>query len=277
MPIRKTFSEDRDPSASIRFSDSTIANPITGLGRDAGDRLFQDREMVVKRFEFARQGSPVASKANVGGAPTGTAGDRNILLWPGFQIEYVIKGTQTIVAPVMTAVGLDIGMDQTDNDGVELRPNITTPNDKIFTIGTSLAFYARLKMKVEDVSGTDDLNFGFRKQEADQANMDDYNDSAVFNINAGDILIETIKTNAATVSTDTTLNWADGETHTLQVSVDSAGAVTYLVDGVVPPTLPTLAYSFTSALAVEPLVFMLNSSDVVGKVELIELEVGYLV
>jgi hypothetical protein len=50
------------------------------------------------------------------GNPTGTAADVNRMLVGGDYFEYCIKGTQTIVAPAWTASGLNIGMDQADND-----------------------------------------------------------------------------------------------------------------------------------------------------------------
>lgn len=217
--------------------------------------------------------NPVTAKVG-GGAAGGTAGDTNVLLLSKTALEYHIKGTQTITAPSLSATGLDIGMDQTDNDGVELSHGITAKSRHSFTVGTDGPFFLRVKFKIADVSGTDDCAIGFRKAAAYGANIDDYTDMAVLNVISGDINIETILNNAATTTTDTTDNWADGETHTLQVNVSAAGVVTYKLDGAAPTTVA--AFTFDSADTVVPFMFFLHASDVAGAVELIEWECGLL-
>ncbi len=216
-------------------------------------------------YDFKDQ--PVTSK-RAGGAATGTAGDQNVAMGRGVSFEYVVKGTQTILAPVKTATGWDISQDQTDNDGVEYTAGILARGDQVFTCGTDGAFSFSLKFKIADVSGTDDCAVGFRKAEAYQANIDDYDEMACLNVILGDIKIETILNNAATTTTDTTANWADGETHTLKVLVSAARAVTYLIDGSAPST--TAAYTFDSGEVVVPFFFFLQATTTPGVVELIE-------
>lgn len=215
--------------------------------------------------------NPVTS-ARAGGAATGATGDTNVLGLGPNMFEYHIKGTQTILAPVLTATGLDINMDQTDNDGVELSMGITAKSRHSFIIGTDGPFKFRVKFKIADVSGTDDCAIGFRKAAAYAANIDDYTDMAVLNVISGAINIETIDDNAATTTTDTTDTWADGETHELQVNVSAAGVVTYKIDGVAPTT--TAAFTFDNGDTVVPFMFFLNATDVAGAVELIEWECG---
>jgi hypothetical protein len=131
-------------------------------------------------------------------------------------------------------------MDQTDNDGVEITNGITARSRAAVAVGTSPAVYAKAKLKIGDVSGTDDLAFGFRKAEAYQANVDDYDEMACLNVISGNVVEETILNNAATSSTDTTLDWADGGEHTLEVYVSAAGVVTFKVDGTaIPTSMPT--------------------------------------
>lgn len=214
--------------------------------------------------------NPVTAKL-AGGAATGSTGDTNIMLFPQTAFEYHIKGTQTILAPQRTATGLDIGMDQTDNDGVELSQGILAGSKHAYTIGTDGPFHFRVKLKIADVSGTDDCAIGFRKAAAYGANIDDYTDMATLNVISGDINIETILNNAATTTTDTTQNWADGETHELEVIVDQAGVVTYKIDGVAPTT--TAAFTFDSGDVVVPFLFFLHATDVAGEVSLIEWQV----
>lgn len=225
--------------------------------------------------DFATQAAPlVACKANGAGACTGTAGDVNVMSTGKTAFNYCIKGTQTIVCPVYTANGLNIGMDQTDNDGVEITQGILSNARHAYTVGTDSDFYISVKFSIEDVSGTDDCAVGFRKAEAYQANIDDYDEMACLNVISGDIKIETILNNAATTTTDTTNDWADGETHTLEVRVSKAGVVTYFIDGTAPKV--TAAFTFDNAEVVVPFMFMLNSTDVVGEVALKEWKVSYV-
>lgn len=237
--------------------------------KDSINRRYWDEKYIYETF---KQNPVYSNKA--GGAATGTAGDENILILPTTAFEYHVLGTQTIVAPTITANGLDMGsMDQTADDGLELNHGILSSQIPSFTVGTDLAFFLRCRFSIADVSGTDDCAIGFRKVEANQANIDDYADMAVLNVISGNINIETIVGGAATVTTDTTDNWADTETHELQVNVSAAGVVTYLIDGVAPTT--TAAYTFTDALNVMPFFYFLQDADIAGAVPIMVWECGY--
>jgi len=236
---------------------------------DAINRRYWDNKYVYETF----QANGATSKVG-GGAAGGTAGDNNVLILPTTAFEYSILGTQTITAPVITASGLDIGsMDQTANDGIQLNHGILSSQIPSFIIGTDPAFFFRVRFSIADVSGTDDCAIGFRKVEANTGNIDDYNDMAVLNVISGNIYIETIKTNAATVSTDTTDNWADLATHELTVLVSETGVVTYEIDGSAPTV--TAAYTFTDALNVMPFLFFLQDTDIAGSVPIMFWECGY--
>lgn len=208
-----------------------------------------------------------------GGAATGTTGDVNVMNTGGNLFEYHIKGTQTLVAPVLETDGLEVALDKTDNDGVEYTLGITSRSRFAFTAGTH-AFYAKLKFKIADVSGTDDCAFGFRKAEAYQAAIDNYDEMACLNVISGNINIETILNNGSTTTTDTTDNWADGESHTLGVFVDLAGKVRYEIDGVEPTT--TASFTFDSAEVVVPFFYFLQATTSPGKVHFQEFECGLL-
>ena len=102
-----------------------------------------------------------------------------------------------------------------------------------------------MRWSIADVSGADECAFGFRKVEAFQANIDDYDEMACLNAISGDIKSETILNNGTTTATDLTApssgDWADGAVHTVKVMVSAAGAVTYELDG----TAPTGAVAFS--------------------------------
>jgi len=206
------------------------------------------------------------------GAATGTTGDENLMVLNNSIWEYHILGTQTIVAPSMGATGINVSLDATDNDGAEFCLGISPFNKGVFTVGTSPAFFARLVFTIADVSDTDDCAFGFRKVEAYQANIDDYDEMAALNVISGDIKIETILNNAATVTTDTTLNWADTATHELEVRVSAAGVVTFMVDGSIPAT--TAAYTFDDGEVVVPFFYFLHVASSTAGIILKEFECG---
>jgi len=215
---------------------------------------------------------PVSVKKAGAGAATGSTGDENLMKLNNSLWEYHILGTQTIVSPTMGVGGLDVNMDQTNNDGVELCLGINAANRGVFTVGTSPAFYAKMKFSIADVSGTDDCAFGFRKVEAYQAAIDNYDEMAAINVINRDIYIETILNGGATATVNTTKDWNDGETHMLEVLVAEDGVVTFRVDGTIPPI--TASFTFDSGEVVVPFFYFLNSSDIAGEVVLKEFECG---
>lgn len=212
-----------------------------------------------------------------GGASSGTTGATNVLQFPYTALEYNIKGTQTITAPSIASVAQGVSalnneMDQTDNDGVEICAGIINSNPNAFKIASSAPFFFRARVTLATVANTDDCAFGFRLAEAYQANIDDYNDMAVLNVISGDIKIETILNGAATVTTDTTDNFADGETHDLKVMVDASGNVTYSIDDQEPTV--TAAYAFRSGIFVVPFHFFLHSASAAVGIRIQEWECG---
>jgi len=215
------------------------------------------------------------ANGNVGGGPLGTAGSINTLLMAnGNYFNYVpLGGGQTLLGPIWVNPGLNVACDLTDNDGLEINHGVGASSPFLFTVGTDPAFYCRLRFTIADVSGTDDCAFGFRKREANQANVDDYDEAAYLNVISGNITIETILNNGATTVTDTTQDWADGGTHSLTVKVSSAGVVTYQVDDAAPTA--TAAYTFDNAEVVMPFFYFLHATTSPGAITLLEWEVGY--
>lgn len=230
-------------------------------GADVEGTIKRTSNKFVQEFFDAE---PVSVAKAGAGAATGTAGDENLMKLNDSLWEYHILGTQTIVSPTMGVGGLDINMDQTADDGVELCLGINAANRGVFTVGTDAAFYAKMQFSIADVSGTDDCAFGFRKVEAYQAAIDNYDEMASLNVISGDIKIETILNGGATTTTDTTDNWADAATHTLEVYVSAAGVVTYKIDGAAPTT--TAAFTFDDGEVVVPFFYFLNATDVAGEV-----------
>jgi hypothetical protein len=175
----------------------------------------------------------------------------------------------------MDATGLDISSDVVDNDGLELVGGVLGASGRPFIVGDDPAFYFCATLFIDDVSGTDDLHIGFREAEAFTATFDNYTDLASIGLvgASGDIQIETIINDAATVTTDTTDGWSDDETKKVCVYVSNAGAVTYTVDGTAPTV--TAAYSFADGTPVIPFVHYLHATTSPDELILSLWEVGY--
>lgn len=226
-------------------------------------------------YELFKQ-DPVTSK-RLGGAAGGTTGDRNIMSFGLNLFEWHVKGTQTILTPSITAVGLDIAQDNTATDGIEITPGGVLGRGKhCYTIGTDDPFFLRVKAKVTDGSGCNPFHIGFRKAEAYQAGYASYADYALVGIVGGDatpkIKTETEVAGGGTTTTDSTTTWPDTETHELKVVVQKNGKVAYYRDGVLLTAPP--AYTFTSGLVVIPTIFLIHGADVCEALELIEVECG---
>ena len=193
----------------------------------------------------------------------GTAADTVLHTYAdGLSMTWSAVVAQAINRPAPTTTGINYAGDQTNNDGIELVYSCTTTKGREgvdrFTVGRQ-AFSAEMEFSIATVAGTDVGNFGFRKVEALNADVHAYDEMAGLFPISGDIKIQTILNNAATVTTDTTANWADGEVHSLGVFVDKAGAVTYKIDGSAPST--TAAFSFDLGEVVTPSFFLLQASD----------------
>lgn len=228
------------------------------------------RKHTIELFEKA---PIVSTKSSGGGAATGTGGDENFMILPGGWFEYHIIGTQTILQPIYASTGLNISMDQTDGDGVEISQGISALDPMSFTVGTDPDFFVRTQFSVADISGANDLMVGFRKAEAYQADNDDYDELVALDSIAGTIKTVYILNNADTGYTDTTWDWKDAGTHTFQVNISSAGVASFLVDGSTPPTVST--FTFDDAEEVVPFIYFNHNSDVAGAVTLLEYECGH--
>tara|TARA_R110001592_G_scaffold269274_1_gene535587 strand:- start:327 stop:1178 length:852 start_codon:yes stop_codon:yes gene_type:complete len=181
-------------------------------------------------------------------------------------------GTQTLLAPALNAAGLDVSGDQANNDGWAMRgrsvASLGALNKDYFTVGTSPAFFFKVKFSIADVSGIDDLRCGFAKVEAHNADPNALDELAAMHVVSGDIKTTTIINNASTVTTDLTApssgDWADGATHTFKILVSAAGVVTYELDDTAPTG--AVAYTFDNAEVVTPYWFHRHDSDVGGAV-----------
>ncbi len=216
--------------------------------------------------------NPVCAK-KAGGATGGTAEDENIMKLNSSQWEYHIIGTQTITAPSLGTYGLNAVLDDNENDGVEFCLGIKSFNKGVFVVGTSPAFFTKMRFSIDDVSGVDVCLFGFRSVEAFDVDVTAYSDYVALDADTGTINIHTNQDDGSASETDTTETWGNGEIHEFGVYVSAAGVVTYTIDGVPPST--TAAYTCTDAVVLVPFFHTICAANPeAADISLIEFECG---
>lgn len=230
-----------------------------------------------------------------GGAAGGTAGDVNLLRsWNAFNMhyEYAIVGTQTITVPVLKPVGqspfaatafggIDIGLDQTLNDGLEIifgaQHSGVGYGRLAFKAQSDASIFAKWTLAIEDVSGIQ-LLCGLKKAIAFGA-VSTYTDYALMGITAtadadGTINTQTRLASGSVVTTDTGKDWADLGQHTIALTMSQNGAVTFYWDGERLATPPT--FTFASGNMVVPFLRATQLTDLSGLVILQRFESSFI-
>jgi|TARA_R100001530_G_scaffold11234_1_gene10864 hypothetical protein len=251
-----------------------MANPL--YGQNKADNLLDVISKDRKSYHFGAP--PIVIDAD---STVADGVDSNIiehLYGDGLHLSVSNTGTQTIIIPAANTAGMDYGYDQTDNEGVQwvMSQNThkgTLDGDSIdrFTAGESAAFFAELTLTVGDVSGTDDCAFGFRKVEAFQAAIDNYDEMAALNLISGSVYSETILNGGATSTSAALETVANATSVKLGVFVAQNGAVTIEINGAAE-TDPS--FTFDKGEVVTPFFYLLNASDLADTVVLEKLVVG---
>ena len=186
-------------------------------------------------------------------------------------------GANTVDIPPAHTGGVEYSMTDTDNIGCQFTvgpfPGAKgREGETVFTVGTA-ACYAKLKLKITDVSGTDDLQFGFRlASDAVETTYVGYYDFASLNVDGGDIKYETNLNGGSATSADSASNWVDNQVGTLEVRVSQAGVATFYHNGSqLTSSAPT--FTFDTGDIITPVFYFRNAAhttDVVLK----EIEFG---
>lgn len=246
-------------------------------------------KLVNSRFFYDPFDVPPRFSSQLGnGAATGATGDINELATEKNQYEWHVLGAgQTIIVPVYDRAngkGLDFGQDQTATEGHQLRfgPNIVTAGQDrargAYKIGTDRAFYGKIKINTSDASGLNPLCFGLFKSQAYQTALTSYTDFAVFNVVVNGTLADIqLKTSVASVVTtvDTTQDWLDNESHTMELRVTQGGVVTFVLDGKYP-VVTRSGFAFAAAAVVQFGTFFLHGADLADNLWYQEAETGFL-
>lgn len=184
---------------------------------------YQDDASTVQEF-FDK---PIVFQDPLGAAPTGTANTLGWQLSPYGSMNRTNIGTQTIVAPVLDATGLLIDQDDVAGDGSHTSANQQALGDQSFIVGK--AEYTVYGNAVAGDWTDTQFMIGIRKKAVYTADYNDYTDLAAIGGGAADgdsIFTFGILNNAATVATDTGVNFTDAASTALMIKVDIDGNVT---------------------------------------------------
>lgn len=199
----------------------------------------------------------VSNTTQAGDAYTGAAAEV-IAINSGKAIYEVYQSavaTPGIVAPFQSADGLEL-RPVAAADALELTNGITSRSKAARTVGSlpTGKSYFEVKLKIDDISDVTEIFAGLRKAEAYQADPDNYDEMAAFNIGKdadGQVEIHTIKNNAATAEVDTTEDdVVDAGEHTLRIEVLNSGLCRFAFDGDIPTV--TTQFTFDDAEVLVP-------------------------
>ena len=251
-----------------------MANPLYGQ-----NKLDNKLDVIQKDGKTYHFGSPPTCMDAADMTPADGVASNIIenLYGDGLNISLRYQGTQTILVPAPDTNGMDYAFDNTNTEGVqwvmsqEVNKGITDGEfiDR-FKVGSS-AFYTELTMRIGTLAGTSDCAFGFRKVEAFQANVDDYDEAAFLNCIAGSVKSETIL-NAGTTSTSASLYSMTADAPVkLGVYVSKLGVVSMKVNG---KTITDPSMTFDASEVLTPFWFFLQNSTTTDDVILEKLIVS---
>lgn len=219
-------------------------------------------------------------------------------------LEMYNTTAQTLFPVFTDGSGLEIALDQVDNESVEYVPGGNSAvNPYRCLVGTDPSVFIRATVEFDDASFSDQMLIGYRKQEAYAVPTSflstgdgTYTDFAGIGFahakaNPNIVYTATDAANSGSTTTKSTLfSVADNDIVTFEVRVVGAKVV-YLINGqrvgdritrngegtaiTAQDTATPTPYSFTAGLNIIPFIFIRQDADV-GHVYLRELEVGYL-
>lgn len=186
-------------------------------------------------------------------------------------------GANTVDAPVVSTEGVEYSFTATDDIGnqwmLALPGSIGRDGQDVFTVGQD-AFSAKLKLKIEDVSGTDDLHFGFKlASDTVEATGVAYTDFVSINVDAGDAKMESNINDGGATSGDSGTDIIDGAVVDLEVKVSKAGLASFYINGTQLTTNDPSA-TMDAGDIVTPWFFFRNAANLCDVI-LKELTVGY--
>lgn len=250
----------------------TDAAPARAPRHSSAEKKLAETIINDKTINVSMREAPIIGVTDKDGAVY-AGGDTKILpmLIENQPFEMSCIGAKTALYPLWSTSGIDLGLDQTNNEGCELTNGIGSASKSAWVVGQH-DIMAQATISIADVSGTDDCAFGWRKAEAYQAAIDNYDEMACLNIISGSIKAETILNNAATSTSGTLASLADAGSVTLKVVVKKNGKCEFFIDG----TQQNVNFSFDVGEVVVPFFYMLHDTDLAGAVNISSWKVGKL-
>ena len=251
-----------DATGDLQYKSSATALARLGIG-SAGQTLrvnagatapswSDDLEsVVIEDFSALDTTDQVALVLPSGLAASGATGVMNHIYSPGGKVYCAASlGAGQTLFPAIVADGLDIGGDQTDDEGWEIWSHFAGASGKPFIIGKSPAFCFTGKLKIGNADGLDHLMVGFRRAGPHLATFTDILDYASFGLStAADPAALKLLTglNGTDTETDTTDTFTEATAVQFKVLVSAAGVVTFQHDIATPGTLaaPTAIVALT--------------------------------
>lgn len=241
----------------------------------------QQGKYVFERFDH----QPALYFTDGYGNPAPTTGEKNFAHFrSGLVAQWAVLGAgQTILGPVLsdTTGYLDISQDATATEGVGYVWGCNNPRNPFAQTVANLPTASasserqsyRIKLRMEDISGIGTLLVGWRKQEAYQADWNDYDELVAWNVTQGVITIEEILNNATTVQR--TVNMPSTETsdnieREFRVDVLGDGKCYFFYQGV---QYWGSRFDFDAGEVVVPFLHYLHGTDV-SQLFPLELELG---
>jgi hypothetical protein len=180
----------------------------------------------------------------------------------GYEMHVAAAASPAVIAPHQSADGLEM-KPVAAADALEITNGTTALSPQAYVVGSfnksdAKEIFFQCTIKIDDISDVTEMSMGWRKAEAYQAAVDDYDELASFNVGQdgdGQIEIHTILNGGTTSETDTTLtDWANGGEHTLEIRVTNGGVCTFFYDGAEPTV--TTAFTFDSGEVILPYLFL---------------------
>lgn len=168
----------------------------------------------------------------LGLAPTGTANTLGWQMTPNTALYRVNIGTQTIVAPVLGANGLILDQDDTATEGSHTCASFRDFSNQEFIVGKDECSVVARVLATDWTDGQ--ILVGLRKKATYTADYNDYTDLAAIGGGAADgdsVYTFGILNNAATVATDSAINFTDSAYAELLIKVAIDGKVEAYVNG----------------------------------------------
>lgn len=164
-------------------------------------------------------------------------------------------GTALWNLPFVSASGLELNLDILGGiNAIEISNGILSTSRSAMTVGQN-RWMAEAKIKVDTIANVGEMWFGLRKAEAYQADPDNYDEMACFNIgqgvNTGVIEIHTILNNGATSETASGATaLVDGDDKTFRIVCNVDGKIECYING--ERVASSVSFAFDASEVVVP-------------------------